>query len=209
MLLFCLHNIIFNLITIPTTFFLFSLYCILIPLILGFWQELLYPFHLGILWTCLLFSFLPENVYTLDYYDGTLEFFYFSRFPSYSFILFSKLIGYWILKLTGILYSYVLFSFFFQYELSLITSLTFLIGSFLFSLISSLYASLTVSLQRTNGQNGLQYLASLPTLLPLLLLCNYIQIETTHFVFLFGLAAFYFLLFMQFTPYVIKNMLNR
>jgi len=152
---------------------------------------------------------LPENVYTFDYYDGTLELLYFSRFPSTNFILFSKLIGHWILKLVGILCSYILFSFFFQYELSFITSFTFSIGSFIFILISSLYASLTVSLQRINGQNGLQYLTCLPTLLPLVLLCNHIQIENTHFFFLFGFATFYFLLFIQFTPYIIKNILNR
>lgn len=210
MFLFCLHNIVLNLVTTTTTFFLFSLYSILIPLILGFWQELLYTFHLGILWTCLLFSFLPDNLYTLDYSDGTLELFCLSRFAPYSLILFSKLVGYWILKLFGILFSYLLLSFFYQYDPSFITLCTLTLGSFIFILISGLHSSFTVNLEKAEGTEGAtRYLISLPALLPLILLCNYIQIETTHFLFLIGLGSLYLCAFLTFGPYILKSILNR
>jgi len=196
-----------NFLAITTTFFLFSLYCILIPLILGFWQELLYSFHLGLLWTCLLFSFLPETFYGYDYYDGTLEFYCLSRFAPYSFILFSKLVGYWVIKITGILCSYFLLSFFYQFELSFITSLTLILGSFIFILVCGLHSCLTISFQKAHGP-FLHYLTTLPTLLPLILLCNYIQTENTHFLFLIGLAGLYFSIFTSFASHIVKSILS-
>lgn len=209
MFLFCFHNIILDLVTTTTTFILFSLYCILIPLVLGFWQELLYTFHLGILWTCLLFSFLPDNLYTIDYSDGTLELFCLSRFSPYNLILFSKLVGYWILKLFGILSSYFLLSFFYQYDPSFPAICTLILGSFIFIFISGLHSSFTVSLEKVEGHNGLHYLICLPALLPLILLCNYIQIEKTHFLFLIGLGGLYLCAFVTFVPYILKSILNR
>lgn len=199
---------ILNYLTITTTFFIFSLYCILIPLILGFWQELLHSFYLGILWTCLLFSFLPERFFMQDYQDGTLELYYLSRFSPFNLILFSKIFGYWLLKISGILCSYLLLSFCYQFDLSLKISLTLILGSFIFLLICSFHSCLTVSLQNMYGQYGLHYLTTLPTLLPLILLCNYIQTENTHFFLLFGLAGLYFLMLSAFGSYILKNVIS-
>jgi heme exporter protein CcmB len=194
---------------ITTTFFIFSLYCTLIPLILGFWQELLYSFHLGILWTCLLFSFLPERFFVQDYQDGTLEFYYLSRFAPCNLILFSKLIGFWLLKISGILLSYPVLSLFYRFEIGFVPCFTLIVGSFIFLMICSLHSCITVGLQKTQVQNGLHYLTTLPSLLPLILLCNYIQTESTHFVFLFGLAAFYFLLLNALGSHILKNAISQ
>ena len=208
MLIFCFYEIIINFVTITTTFFIFSLYCILIPLILGFWPELLYSFHLGILWTCLLFSFLPERFYVLDHHDGTLELYYLSRFAPFNLILFSKIFGYWLLKIIGILCSYPLLSLFYQFELSLITCFTLIVGSFIFLLVCSLHSCLTLGLQKTHGQNGLHFLTTLPALLPLILLCNYIQTENTHFLFLIGLAGLYLSILTAFGSHILKNIIS-
>lgn len=208
MLVFCFYEIILNFLSITTTFFIFSLYCTLIPLILGFWQELMYSFHLGILWTSLLFSFLPERFFVNDYHDGTLEFYYLSRFAPCNLILFSKLIGFWLLKICGILLCYPILSLFYRFEISIIPSLTLIVGSFIFLMVCSLHSSLTVGLQKTQVQNGLHYLTTLPSLLPLILLCNYIQTDSTHFVFLFGLSVFYFLLLSAIGPHILKKAIS-
>ena len=208
MLIFCFYEIILNFVTITTTFFIFSLYCILIPLILGFWQELLYSFHLGILWTCLLFSFLPERFYVQDHYDGTLELYYLSRFAPFNLILFSKILGYWLLKISGILCSYPILSLFYQFELSLITCFTLIVGSFIFILVCSLHSCLTLGSRAVRGQNGLHYLTTLPALLPLILLCNYIQTENTHFLFLIGLAGLYLSILTAFGSHILKNIIS-
>lgn len=214
MLIFCFYEIILNYVTITTTFFIFSLYCILIPLILGFWQELLYSFHLGILWTCLLFSFLPERFYVQDHHDGTLELYYLSKltagpFSGLNLILFSKLFGYWLLKICGILCSYPVLSLFYQFELSLITCFTLIVGSFIFLLVCSLHSCLTLGAQhKVHGQNGLHYLTTLPALLPLILLCNYIQTESTHFLFLIGMAGLYFSILIAFGSHILKNIIS-
>jgi heme exporter protein CcmB len=203
----CFYEIILNFVTITTTFFIFSLYCILIPLILGFWQELLQSFHLGILWTCLLFSFLPERFYIQDYQDGTLELYYLSRFTPFNFILFSKSFGYWILKISGILFSYPILSFFYQFDLCWYTCLTLIIGSFIFLLICSFHSCLTIDL-KVHGQYGLHYLTTLPTLLPLILLCNHIQINSAYFYYLIGLAGLYFFMLIAFGSHILKNAIN-
>jgi heme exporter protein CcmB len=207
MILFCFYEIVLNFVTITTTFFTFSLYSLIVPLILGLWQELLQTFHLGVFWTCLLFSFLPEKFYAQDFLDGTLEFYYLNRFVPFNLILFSKLIGYWLLKICGILLSYPALSLFYQFELSIITCFSLIVGSFIFMLICNLHSCLTISIQKIQGVSTIHYLTTLPTLLPLILLCNYIQTETTHFFFLIGLATFYLSILAAFASHIFKNII--
>jgi len=188
MIIFCFYEIILNFLTITTTFFIFSLYCILIPLILGFWQELLHSFHLGILWTCLLFSFIPERFYVQDHHDGTLELYYLSRFAPFNFILFSKIFGYWLLKISGILCSYPILSVFYKFQLSVITCLTLIVGSFIFLLICSIHSCLTLGSITLRKQNGLHYLTILPALLPLIFIMQ-LHSNREHSFFLFDWAS--------------------
>jgi len=204
----CILEVLLNFLTLTTTFFLFSFYCVLLPMVLGFWQELLSWFHLGILWTCLLFSFLPEKFFAQDQQDGTLELYYLSRFSPLSLILFSKLLGLWFLKILGILCSYLLLSFFYNFDFSFFTCITLILGSLNFLLVCSFHSCLTIALQNMYAQNGLHYLTTIPSLLPLLLLCNSVQVETGHFFFLFALIVFYFFMFFLFGSQFIKKTLS-
>jgi ABC-type transport system involved in cytochrome c biogenesis permease component len=104
--------------------------------------------------------------------------------------------------------SYPILSLFYRFEISIIACFTLIVGSFIFLMVCSLHSCLTVGLQKTQVQNGLHYLTTLPSLLPLILLCNYIQTESTHFVFLFGLSAFYFLLFTALGTHILKNAIS-
>jgi ABC-type transport system involved in cytochrome c biogenesis permease component len=143
-----------------------------------------------------------------DHYDGTLELYYLSRFAPFNLILFSKIFGYWLLKISGILCSYPLLSLFYQFELSLITCFTLIMGSFIFLLVCSLHSCLTIGSSGVRGQNGLHYLTTLPALLPLILLCNYIQTDNTHFFFLIGLAGLYLSILTAFGSHILKNIIS-
>lgn len=203
----CVNEIRLNLVTIAITFCLFFFFLITIPLFIGLWQELLFQFHLGIIWTCILFSFLTERFFKMDLQDGTLEFYFLSSFPLKP-IFFSKLFGYWLLKITGILCSYPLLAFFYRFTPSPITCFTLILGSLLFMLICGIHSCLTLSI---NGEhwNSLHYLTTLPTLLPLILLCTYIQTDNFHLLFLIGYLGLFFLIYSIIVSITLRNILSQ
>nr|YP_008816004.1 cytochrome c1 ABC transporter channel subunit [Closterium baillyanum]AGZ90268.1 cytochrome c1 ABC transporter channel subunit [Closterium baillyanum] len=203
----CVYEIRLNLFTIAITFCLFALHLITIPLFIGLWQELLFQFHLGIIWTCILFSFLPERFLKMDLQDGTLEFYFLSSFPLQP-ILLSKLLGYWLLKISGILCCYPLLAFFYRFAPSPGDFVTLILGSFLFMLICGIHSCLTLSL-RSSDWNSLQYLTTLPTLLPLIMLCTYIQTEKFHLLFLIGYLGLFFLIYSIIVSVTLRNVLSQ
>nr|YP_009755781.1 channel subunit of ABC transporter for cytochrome c1 [Gonatozygon brebissonii]QIQ23059.1 channel subunit of ABC transporter for cytochrome c1 [Gonatozygon brebissonii] len=180
----------------------------MIPLFIGFWPELLYINHLGIIWTSILFSFLSERFYEQDLEDGTLELYFLSAMPSHRIFL-SKLFGNWLLKGSGILCSYPLLALIYHFEPSAYVAFTLLLGSFIFMLISGLHSCLTIGLN-SNDWNSLQYLTTLPTFLPLIMLCTYIQrCESLHFLFLIGYCSFFFFLSFFLVSLTLRNVLSK
>jgi heme exporter protein CcmB len=142
----------------------------------------------------------------MDLQDGTLEFYFLSSFPLQP-ILFSKLLGNWLLKITGILCCYPLLALFYRFTPSPITCFTLILGSFLFMLICGIHSSLTLGLRASDG-NSLQYLTTLPTLLPLIMLCTYIQTEKIHLFFLIGYLGLFFLIYSIFVSVTLRNILS-
>lgn len=172
-----------NLSTVASTFCLFLFYIVAIPLFLGFSPELLCYFHLGVIWMCVLYAFLPERLFQLDLEDGTLELYCLSSCPIQS-IFTCKLVGNWCLKIGGILLSIPFFSIVYQFELSNMIYFTMILGSFTLTIICALHSSLTLGL-KTHSWNSLQHFTTLPTLLPLILLCTSIQtVPEMHFLLL-------------------------
>jgi heme exporter protein CcmB len=79
-----------------TSFFLFLLYIVVTPLMIGFEKDFLCHFHLGSIWISLLFSFLSEPFPRNDKESGTLELYYLSAYclPK---ILLLQLVGHWVI----------------------------------------------------------------------------------------------------------------
>jgi heme exporter protein CcmB len=143
-----------------------------------------------------------------DLEDGTLEFYFLSSFPLRP-ILLSKLLGNWLLKISGILCCYPLLAFFYRFTPSPITCLTLILGSFLFMLICGIHSSLTIGCEQRYDWNSLQYLTTLPTLLPLIMLCTYIQTENFHLFFLIGYLGLYFFIYSIFVSVTLRKVLSQ
>nr|YP_009755742.1 channel subunit of ABC transporter for cytochrome c1 [Roya anglica]QIQ22981.1 channel subunit of ABC transporter for cytochrome c1 [Roya anglica] len=203
----CYYEIKLKFYTITTTFSLYFLYTLMIPLFIGFWPELLYQFHLGVIWTSLLFSFLPERFFQTDLDDGTMELYFLSNF-NVKLILYTKLIGYWILKISCILFSYPILALFYHFKINVDIFITLMIGSFLFLLISNIYSCFTLSVN-SHDWNSIQYLTTLPALLPLILFCSYLQYEKVNFLFLIGYLILYMIIYSVIVSISLKNILKQ
>lgn len=194
MLKFCIDSIRLTISTLLTTIYLFAFYLLLIPLFLGLWQDLLDEFSLGILWTCILFSFLSDNIMVDDWNDGSLDYYYLSKY-SLTVVFLLKLLSNWLLKLTGIFCGYLLLCILYNLKPSLVISLSLVLGTLIFQLISATHSLMPIGLQMKTGKTSIQYLTTLPTLLPLLLLCVTKQTQHYHMIYLSGLLLLYLLLY--------------
>lgn len=198
-----------NIFSIASTFSLFFLYVIIIPLFIGFWPDLLYINHLGIIWTSILFSFSTEKFYQQDWQDGTLELYFLSSLATKQIFL-SKLLGNWVVKASGILCSYPILALFYHFEPSFYVTITFFLGSFIFMLISSLHSCLAIGVEHSSDWNSLQYLTTLPTFLPLIMLCTSIQnFEELHLFFLIGYFILFFLIYIYLVSLTLLNVLSK
>lgn len=206
MLRLCLHEIRLNFSTITITFCLFWLYSITIPLLIGFSPEFIYHYHSGLIWMCLLFAFLPERLFQHDFEDGTLELYCLSS-CSIQPILISKLFGYWCLKISGILCTFPLLGFVYHFEQSKGICFTMILGSFVFTLICGIHSCLTVGV-KSNSWNSLQHFTTLPTLLPLILLCTSIQTEQVNYVALIGFGSLFVWIYWVFVSVTLQNVLS-
>ena len=200
------YEIKLNLSTVLTTFCLFLLYVIVIPLFLGLSKELLYYFHLGVIWMCILCAFLPERLFHSDLEDGSLELYSLSS-CSIQAILVWKLVGNWCLKISGILCSIPLLSIIYQFELSNMIYLTMIMGSFTFTILCAIHSSLTLGL-KTHSWNSLQHLTTLPTLLPLIILCTSIQAGQVHFALLLAYLSLFLWVYWTFVSVTLSNILS-
>ena len=204
----CLYEVRLHIYTIAITFCLFLFYLLSIPLFLGLWHDLLFQFHLGILWTCIVFCFLSDSFLITDLQDGTLEFYFLSKYPLQLIFLY-KLISNWFLKISGILCCYPILSLFYNFVPSAITCSSLVLGTLLFSFMCGVHSLLTIGGRTTNDYNTLQYLTTLPTLLPLIMLCSTIETDKYHLLFLLGYLVLFFFIYSIISQVTLRFLLSQ
>ena len=202
-----------NFSTLSVTFCLFGLYILLVPLFIGFSTDLIQHYHLGIIWLSIVFSFLPERFYHQDFEDGSLELYFLSSCHIQA-IFIAKLFSYWFLKVIGILITLPFLSFVYRFEQSIYFYLSMILGTFLFTLISIIYSSLTITI-KSNSWNSLQHLTALPTLLPLILLCTTVDAAEQRFAqilqlsILVGFICLFFSIYLLFVSITFQTILRK
>ena len=205
----CFYEIRLNFSTVTLTFSLFLLYIITIPLLIGFSKPLLDHFDLGLIWTCILFSFMTERLFHTDLEDGTLELYLLSSCPLQLLFL-GKLLGNWSLKMAGVLCSVPLLSVVYNSVQSNVLYISIILGSLVFTLICGIYSCFTLSI-KSNSWNSLQHLTTLPTLLPLIMLCTTMQTEINflYVAILLGYLTLFLWVFWVFVSITLYNLLSR
>jgi len=211
-----LNELKLNLSTISFTFFLFCLYIIIIPLLIGFSQEVIYHYHLGIIWTCVLFCFLMERFYEPDLEDGTLCLYFLSSYTVEQIFL-TKLLAYWSHKLLGILCGVPILSIIYHFEISFVFYLTVIMGSFVLTLICGLYSLFTHAFKKEisfGNTNNLQAFATLPILIPLIIICASEQTDFSSetlgvFIVLITYISFFLCIFRVFVSITLHDIVSR
>ena len=189
--------------TVLITFCLFVLYVITVPLMIGLSPELINHFHVGLIWICLLFAFIPERFVQYDFEDGTLEMYFLSTCAIQP-ILICKILGVWCLKVSGILCTFPILGIVYHFEHYKELALDLLCGSFVFTLICAIHSCLTLG---TGEAWNLQHLTTLPTLLPFIMLCTSVP-DLDHLVALIGLLSVFLWIFWVFVPLTLYNILS-
>ena len=189
--------------TVFSAFGLFLLYSVLVPLILGLSPELINHFHSGVIWVCMLFCFLPERVVHNDFEDGTLEMYLLSN-RGIQPILLSKLLGVWCLKVIGILCTFPILAIMYHFEHSKQLMLDFMFGSCVFTLICGIHSCFTIGIK--NSWN-LHHFTTLPTLLPLIMLCTNVS-DLDHSLALVGLLSVFMWIYWVFVPLTLRASLS-
>jgi heme exporter protein B len=175
-------------------------------MLIGFSPKLLYHFNLGVIWICILFSFLPERWFQNDFEDGTLELYLLSS-NSLCYILISKLSGYWAVKLSGVLGSLPFLAFLYSFHLSISIFFNMMIGSLAFTLICGIHSCLTLGL-KSNTWSSIQQLTTLPTLLPLILLLGQNKDISSQFL-LLGYLGLLCVLYLIFVPTTLRRIISQ
>lgn len=152
---------------------LFVLYLLLIPLFLGFSLDILYYTNTGMVWLCLVFSFLSERLFEQDYEDGSLELYCLSN-CSLQWLFFQKVISVWFTQLSTLCVCLPVLFGVYHLEQSFELYITMLLGSFGLSLLLGFYSCFLCGIQSsaTSHSVNLQHLIVLPVLLPLVLCCT-------------------------------------
>lgn len=184
--------------TLITTFSLFLLYIVAMPLMIGFSKDFSCHFHLGLIRIRLLFAFLPERFFRNDFEDGTLELYYLSGYCLQKISL-SKSYGHWVPQISGVSRSFPVLQLLYQFDQSKMDWFTIIIGSQIFTLMCGIHPRLALGIA-SNGWNSLQNLATLPTSSPLIVSCTSIETEWFHVISLMG----YLLLFLFLYPILVS-----
>lgn len=182
-----------------TSFFLFLLYIVVTPLMIGFEKDFLCHFHLGLIWISLLFSFLSEPFFRNDKESGTLELYYLSAYclPK---ILLLQLVGHWVIQISCVFCAFPMLQLLYQFDRSGMDWLNILLGSLVLTLLCGIHSCLALGITSSSGWNSLQNLTTLPTLLPLTVFCTSIETEGFHVLLLIG----YFFLFVSLYPILVS-----
>lgn len=159
---------------------------------IGFSKDFLCYFYLGLIWICLLFSFLSERFFQNDFEDGTLELYCLSGYCLQK-ILLSKLVGHWVLQISGVFRTFPVVQLLYQFNQLKMNWFTLIIGSLIFTLMCGIHSCLALRII-SHSWNSLQNLTTLPTLLSLIIFCAFTEIEWFHVLLLMG----YLLLFLFF-----------
>lgn len=197
------QQVFLNLSTLITTFSLFLSYIVVMPLMIGFSKDFLCHFHLGLIWICLLFSFLPERFLQNDFEDGTLELYCSSGYCLQK-ILLSKLVGHWVLQISGIFGTLPVVQLLYQFDQLKMNWFTLIIGSLIFTLMCGIHSCLALGII-SHSWNSLQNLTTLPTLLPSIIFRASTETEWFHVLLLMG----YLLLFLFLYPILVSITLQK
>nr|YP_009047535.1 cytochrome c biogenesis B [Atrichum angustatum]AGN74326.1 cytochrome c biogenesis B [Atrichum angustatum]AHG58970.1 cytochrome c biogenesis B [Atrichum angustatum] len=170
---------------------------------IGFSKDFLCHSHLGLIRIRLLFSFLPERFLQNDFEDGTLELYCSSGYCLQK-ILLSKLVGHWVLQISGVFCTFPVVQLLYQFDQPKMNWFTLIIGSLVFTLMCGIHSCLALGII-SHSWNSLQNLTTLPTLLPLIIFCTSIETEWFHGLLLMG----YLLLFLFLYPISVSITLQK
>ena len=173
------QHILLDLSTLITTFSLFLLYIVAMPLMIGFSKDFLCHFHLGLIWICLLFAFLPERFFQNDFEDGTLELYYLSAYclPK---ILLLQLGGHRVIKISRVFFGFPMLQLLYQFGRSGMDRLNILLGSLVLTLLCGIHSRSALGITSSSGWNSSQNPTTSPTLLPLTVSRTSIETEWFH-----------------------------
>lgn len=158
---------------------------------IGFSKDFLCHFHLGPIWIRLSFPFLPERFFQNDFEDGTPELYCLSGYCLQK-ILLSKLVGHWVLQISGVFRTFPVLQLLYQFDQSKMNWFTIIIGSLVFTLMCGIHSPSALGIT-SNSWNSLQNPTTLPTPLPPIISCTSIETEWFHVFLLMGyLLSFLF-----------------
>nr|CAJ77657.1 cytochrome c biogenesis protein [Narcissus pseudonarcissus] len=182
-----------------TSFFLFLLYIVVTPLMIGFEKHFLCHFHLGLIWISLLFSFLSEPFSRNEKEDGTLELYYLSAYclPK---ILLLQLVGHWVIQISCVFRGFPMLQLLYQFDRSGMDWLNIPLGSLVLTLLCGIHSCLALGITYSSGWNSLKNLTTSPTSLPPTVFCTSIETEWFHVLSLIG----YSFLFVSLYPILVS-----
>ena len=173
-----------------TSFFLFLLYIVITPLIIGFEKDFSCHYHLGLIWISPLFPFPPEPFPRNDKESGTLELYYFSAscLPK---ILLLQLLGHWVIQISCVFFAFPMLQLMYQFDRSGMDRLNILLGSLVLTLLCGIHSCLALGITSSSGWNSSQNFTTLPTLLPLTLSCTSMETEGFHVLLSIGYSSLF------------------
>jgi len=162
-----------------TSFFLFLLYIVVTPLMIGFQKSLLSHFHFGLIWISLLFSFLSEPFFRNEKESGTLELYYLSPncLPK---ILLLQLVGHWVIQITCVLCGFPMLQLLYQFDRSGMDRLNIPLGSPILTFLCGIHSRSALGMASSSGWNSSQNPTTSPTSLPPTLSRTSIETEWFH-----------------------------
>ena len=179
-----------------TSFFLFLLYIVVTPLIIGFEKDFSCHYHLGLIWIPPLFPFPPEPFPRNDKESGTLELYYFSAscLPK---ILLLQLLGHWVIQISCVVFAFPMLQLIYQFDRSGMDRLNILLGSLVLTLLCGIHSCLALGITSSSGWNSSQNFITYPIYYPQLFPIT--PIKQKAFIFFYQLVIPPFLyLFIQF-----------
>ena len=174
---------------------------------IGFSKDFSCHFHLGLIRIRLLFSFLHERFFQNDFEDGTLEL-YCSSSYCLQRILLSKLVGHWVLQISGVFCTFPVLQLLYQFDQSKMNWFTLIIGSLVFTLMRGIHSRLALGMI-SNSWNSLQNLTTLPTILHIIIFCTSIETEWFHVLLLMGYLLLFLFLYPILVPIISQKLISQ
>ncbi|YP_009477643.1 cytochrome c maturation protein B (mitochondrion) [Nymphaea colorata] len=165
--------------TLITSFYLFLLYIVVTPLMIGFEKDFLCHSHLGPIRIPPLFSFLSSPFPRNEKEDGTLELYYFSAycFPK---ILLLQLVGHWVIKISRVFCGFPMLQLLYQFDRSGMVWLNISLGSLVLTLLCGIHSRSALGMKDSSGWNSSQNSTTSPTSLPPTVFSTSMETEWFH-----------------------------